>query len=123
MDYLVGLGHGLDVEDLSPWVVQPQCADGVIAAQVDFGADGSIFEQGYYARLVWPALETIEEYQQILAQAGLDAFMRRAVSVYLPDFQRAWHLYNGYAIRPRTPNYRLWPNDVTMMINRLKRNG
>jgi hypothetical protein len=117
----VGIGLDLDIGDLVEIDPQPDCPDGVQAAQVDFGADATLQEQGLYAVLIWEVIDLdMEDYATgFLAQFGLNAFNRRAITITLPDVTGVEHVYSGYAYRPRTLGYRLSPTDIRMTLSRL----
>ncbi|MGP1664947.1 MAG: hypothetical protein ACTS5I_03335, partial [Rhodanobacter sp.] len=95
--YLMAQGHSVALVDLDPIVPQPRSPQGVQAAQRDFGADGSVFEQGLFINLLWGSLGSVAEYQTLLAQLGLDDQLRQAITLYAPNFEREWIRYNGYA--------------------------
>jgi hypothetical protein len=69
--------------------------------------------------LLWEAIDGAEDFQAQLAQMNLNLFTRQLVTAYLPDFQWDWHVYSGYAIRPVSPNYRLFPADIRMVLRDL----
>lgn len=119
--YLWAPGHGVALVDLDPIVPQPRSPDGVRAAQRDLALDGSVFEQGLYIVLEWSSMGNAAAYQGLLASAGLDTFLRAAITLYAPNFEREWHRYNGYAIRPLSPNYAIFPRNILITVNRLER--
>jgi hypothetical protein len=122
---LIGTGHGLALDALSPFIVDPQCPDGVQFAQRDYSADGTIHEQGAFCVLIWPVIDGVEDLDALLTQMGLeeDADQRAAVTAYLPTKRRKWHLYNAYANIPPTINYALWPSNLRVMLNALTQIG
>lgn len=117
--YLMEDGFNVALVDLDPIVPQPRSTAGVQAAQRDFGADGSVFETGLFIVLEWTNLGSVSEYQTLLGQLGLDSALRNAITLYAPNFERVWTRYNGYAVRPATPNYTYFPRDVRVVVNRL----
>ena len=118
---LVGIGHGLALGSLVPFVVEPQTGNGVQYAQRDVGADGTIHERGLHAVLLWPLLETEADLIAVLTQLGLeeDSDQRAAVSVYLPTRRRIFHVYNAWAIFPATVPFAYFPQSLRIMLNRL----
>lgn len=122
---MIGLGHGLTIEQLSPFYVEPAIPEGVAYAQRDIAADGTVHEQGAFCVLTWPVIDGVEDMDTILTQLGLedDADLRAAVTAYLPTKRRKWHLYQGYAYIPQAINYALWPSNLRIMLNRLEQIG
>lgn len=119
-DYLVATGHGVALVDLDPIVPQPRSPNGVQAAERDFGLDLSVYEQGLFIVLEWSSLANATAYQTLLAQLGLDSGLRSAITLYAPNFEREWHRYNGYAIRPQSINYVSFPRAIRIMVNQLE---
>lgn len=119
MTYLFKLSHDNPLNELVAITPQPHSTDGVIAAQRDMGADGNVFETGHHIVLLWRVAGRAALYQALLAQFDLDDNLRRAVTIYAPDFQRVWHRYNGYALRPVTPNYAIFAHDIRIVVRDL----
>lgn len=122
MIYKVGAGLDLDIGDLTAIDPQPQCPDGVQPAQADFGADGTMQEQGLYAILIWPLLDLdMDEYgPDFLAQFGLHTtFNRRPITITLPNVAGIEGLYSGYIYRPRRLSFHMFPNDIRLTLSRL----
>lgn len=118
--YLIADGFNVGIDDLDPIVPQPRSTAGVQAAQRDFGADGSVWEQGLYIVLEWSSIGSASAYQTLLEQLGLDNALRNAVTLYAPNFERTWARYNGYAVRPNTVNYATFLRNVRIVVNRLE---
>lgn len=121
MTFAYAIGWNIDDEDLNEFDPQPASPDGVIAAVREFGGDGSLHEQGLHCTLRWDVLDGIEEYRLTLAGLDLESFLRRQVTLRLPDFEGYFHRYNGYVIRPTSPNYQFFPTNITVVANRLTR--
>ena len=117
---LIGIGSGLALEALTPFVVEPAIPEGVQAAQRDYGLDLTVFEQNSFCVLQWAVVDGEEEMQAIFAQMALNSFLRQAVTAYLPDWQQVWHIYNGFAIRPARTTYQFFPINLRVMINSLE---
>lgn len=118
---LIGIGHGLTIGQLAPFIVEPAIPLGVTYAQRDAAADGSIHLQGLHCRLQWPVMEGIDDLQATLAQMGLeeDTDTRAAVTVYLPTKRGYWHVYDAWANEPVDITFALWVQGVEVMLNRL----
>jgi hypothetical protein len=116
---LIGIGHGLELADLVPFIIEPAISEGVANAQRDFSGDGTIHERGSHCVLLWPVIDGVEDLTALLAQIGLDddADLRTAVTAYLPTKRRNWHLYNAWALMPQTLNYAFWPQNLRVMLN------
>lgn len=123
MAYLLGLGHSIALVDLVAIVPQPRSPEGVQAAERDFGADGMVYERGLFIPLQWSSLGSVSAYQSLLAQFDLDDFLSKSVTIYAPNFEREWHRYNGYAIRPTSSNYAIFPRSIVIVVNRLVQIG
>ena len=120
---LIGIGSGLALGSLLPFVVEPAVPEGVQAAQRDYGLDLSVYEQNSFCILQWAVIDGEEDMRAIFAQMGLDTFLRQAVTAYLPDWQSVWGLYNAYAIRPARTTYALWPQNVRVLLNQVEQIG
>lgn len=118
---LLGIGHGLTLAQLVPFVVEPDIPEGVTYAQRDFAADGTVHLQGLHCVLEWAVFDGVDDLDATLAQLGLDedTDTRSAVTVYLPTTRQKWHVYNGWAVAPSTIRYALWPQGVRVMLNGL----
>jgi hypothetical protein len=123
MAYLMADGHDVALGSLAAIVPQPRSTAGVQSAQRDLAADGSVFETGLFIVLEWTSLGSVAEYQTLLGQLGLDSALRNAITLYAPDFERATHRYNGWAIRPRATNYSYFPRDVLVIVRDLVQLG
>jgi hypothetical protein len=117
--YYLALGHSVPAADLDLIVPQPASPVGVQAAQRDFSADGSVFETGLHIWLLWNSVGSASNYQDLLTQFGLHNARRAAVTLYAPNFQRGWAIYNGYALRPQTPTYARFARDVRVLVRDL----
>lgn len=120
---LIGLGWGLTIDQLEPFVVEPAIPEGVRFAQRDLSADGTIHERGAFCVLRWAVIDGADELDDLLTQLGLeeDSDQRAAVTAYLPTTRRKWALWEGYAIMPASVNYAFFPSNLTIMLNRLVR--
>ena len=120
---LIGLGHGLTLEQLSPFVVEPQISEGVHHAQRDVASDHTIHQQGVFCVLLWPVIDGVDDLDALLTQMGLegDSDLRAAVTAYLPTTRSKWHLYQGYANMPQSLTYAFWPSGLRIMLNQLSR--
>ena len=118
---LIGIGHGLTLAQLSPFVVEPDIPLGVTYAQRDNAADGSIHLQGLHCRLRWPVIDGLDDLHATLAQVGLeeDTDTRAAVTVYLPTKRGHWHVYDAWANDPVDITFALWVQGVEVMLNGL----
>lgn len=118
---LIGIGHGLALIDLVPFIIEPAISEGVANAQRDFAGDGTVHERGSHCVLLWPVIDGVEDLTALLAQMGLDEDddLRTAVTAYLPTKRRNWHRFNGYAIMPQTLTYAFWPSNLRVVINAL----
>jgi len=118
---LIGIGHGLDISVLFPFVVEPAIPDGVQFAQRDFGADLTVHDRGAFCVLLWPVIDGVDDLDALLTQMGLedDSDQRQAVTAYLPTKRRKWHVYNAWAIFPQTLSYALWPANLRIVLNSL----
>lgn len=116
---LIGIGHDLTLEQLSEFIVEPNCPDGVHNAQRDIASDRSRFEAGLHAICIWDVIDGIDDLQALLAQMGIHSggFLRQAVTVYLPVFDGAFHRYNGYANRPQMIRYAFFPVDLRVVFD------
>lgn len=122
---LIGIGWGLTLAALVPFVVEPAIPEGVGYAQRDFAADGTIHEQGAFCVLQWPVIDGVDDLDALLTQMGLenDADQRSSVTAYLPTKRSKWHVYNAYATMPQTLTYSLWPSDLRILLNGLVQTG
>lgn len=118
--YQMASGHDVALIDLDPIVPQPRSPDGVQAAERDFGLDLSVYEQGLFIVLQWSSIQNATGYQTLLGQLGLDSALRQAITLYAPNFEREWHRWNGYAIRPTSPNFAIFPRDIRILVNQLE---
>lgn len=118
---LIGLGHGLELGALVPFVVEPNIPEGVTYGQRDHAADGTVHEQGAFCVLNWAVIDGVDDLDALLTQMGLedDSDQRAAITAYLPTRRAKWHVYEGYAIFPQTLTYALWPQNLRVMVNRL----
>lgn len=117
--YRVGVGLGLAYAATAVITPQPRSPDGVQAAERTLGADGSVWENGLYIWLLWSSAGRAPLYQALLAQFSLDDSLRNAVTIWAPNFEREWHLYQGWAIRPRSPNYARFARDIRILVRDL----
>lgn len=121
---LIATGLALTIDDLSPFLVEPAIPDGVHNAQRDFSADMSVWDQGLHCVLLWPVIDGAEDLRTLLAQMGIHAaggFLRQGVTAYLPDGDQEYHLYSGYAVRPRVISYQFFPTNLRVVINNMTR--
>jgi hypothetical protein len=118
---LVGIGHGLTLSALVPFVVEPNIPDGVMYAQRDFAADGTVYDQGLFCVLNWAVIDGVDDLDALLTQMGLedDADQRAAITAYLPTRRAKWHVYDCWAIMPSTLTYQFNPANLRVMLNRL----
>lgn len=117
--YLMENGHGVALLDLDVIVPQPRSNNGVQAAERDFGVDLTVYEQGLFIVLEWSSVANSTAYQTLLTQLGLDSALRAAITLYAPNFEREWHRYNGYAIRPQSIGYSAFPRSIRVLVNQL----
>lgn len=122
---LIGIGHGLTLGELAPFLIDPQISEGVAHAQRDYAGDQTIHERGAFCVLLWPVIDGEEDLDTLLAQMGLDDDddLRTAVTAYLPTKRRKWHLYNAYANMPQTLNFALWPTNLRVIFNDVQQIG
>lgn len=118
---LIGLGSGLALGALVPFVVEPNIPDGVAYAQRDFGGDLTVHEQGAFCVLQWAVIDGVDDLDALLTQLGLeeDTDQRAAITAYLPTKRRIWHVYDGWAIMPQTLTYQFFPTNLRVMLNAL----
>lgn len=117
--YRVGIGLGLAYAATTIITPQPHSPAGVEAAERTLGADGSVFEAGLHIWLLWSSAGRATKYQTLLAQFNLDVVLRGPVTIWAPDFERGWGLYQGYAIRPAQTTYARFAKDVRILVRDL----
>lgn len=99
--YAVAEGHDVALGSLVTIAPQPRCP-GLQAADRSYAADGSVYEQGAFVRLIWDVFGTPTEYTDVLALFGLsDTVLRANVTVYVRNANFAWQRCNGVALHPR----------------------
>lgn len=116
---LIGLGHDLALGALVPFVVEPQCPEGMVNAQRDFASDRSLYEIGLHGICLWPVIDGREYLHALLTQMGIhfSGQLRQAVTVYLPAWDHSYHRWNAYANRPRTINYAFFPTNLRVVFD------
>jgi hypothetical protein len=121
---LVGIGHGLTLGQLVPFVVEPAIPEGVSYAQRDIVGDLTVHEQGLFCVLTWAVIDGVdglEGLDALLTQMGLeeDTDQRASITAYLPTRRQKWHVYNAYALFPQTLTYAFFPTGLRIMLNGL----
>lgn len=122
-NYLVKTGHDVALVSLDIMMPQPR-STGVQAVRRTYGGDGSVYEEGAFIELEFDALESPTEYTTLLTQFGLNAALKAAVTVYVPNAFLAFTRYNGTAVRPevgkdmRRENYFI--RSVTILVRDLE---
>lgn len=117
--YLMENGHGVALVDLDVIVPQPRSNNGVQAAERDFGVDLTVYEQGLFIILEWSSVASGTALQTLYTQLGIDSALRSSITLYAPNFEREWHRYNGYAIRPASIGYSAFPRSIRILVNQL----
>lgn len=122
MIYKVSIGVNVDEGDLVAVAPQPK-SEGVKYTRRTLGADGTIHQEGPYLELEYNALESAQQYRDLLAQFGLDAATTGPVTILARDEQYASDRYNGLAVRPepgRDNGWSYFPRNVTILIRNLQ---
>lgn len=99
-NYKVGIGHDLTLVDMVDIVPQPRTETTTAPVQRNDTISGVVHEQGLWIPLQWSMLDPASQYQALLEQFGLDTDLSCDVTVYVPNFEYVFTLYNGKAIRP-----------------------
>lgn len=110
MTYRVATNHDVALGSLTVLVPQPRCP-GLQAAERSYAADGSVYEQGAFVRLIWDVFGTATEYTDVLALFGLsETVLWREVTLYARNANYAWQRFNGVALHPRLGVDGEWSN-------------
>lgn len=121
-DYRIGIGHDLDLGDLT--LLQPQpTSTGVQVTRRVVAANGMVHDQGLYVQLIWPVLEGDAEYRTILGYFGLNAAKVADVTIYARDERWLYRRYNGLAVQPELgtdARWRYFPTNITILVRNLK---
>lgn len=99
MIYAIATGADVAPESLTPFEPQPSTV-GLLYARRQFAASGAVIDELPYWAYRWDVL-TEEEYQAILALAGLDSATTAEVSANGPDDMYDEAIRNGIAVRPQ----------------------
>lgn len=97
--YLVAEGHDVALVSLTALDPQPTTR-GVQFTERVFNLDGSFTQIGPYCELLFPPLESGDDYLALLAQFGLDDEDSNPVTVYLRNNRLQWTRYNATAMLP-----------------------
>jgi hypothetical protein len=118
--YKIKVAHDVALVSLVDFPVQPM-SPGYQYTQRNYGADGTIHDQGPYIPLKWDIL-TETQYIALLTQCGLATatVKRAAVTVYIKNESFGWARYNGWAQRPLNLNRNgYFLRNVTILITDL----
>lgn len=122
--YRVGIGHDIALGSLTVLSPQPR-SPGLQPADRSYAADGSVYEQGAFVRLMWSHFATAADYVTVLTAFGLDdTYTSRKVTVYVRDAVYDWVRHNGVAIHPRIAVDGAWekyfPRGFVIYVNDLE---
>lgn len=121
--YKVKTGFNQALVDLVD--VAPRCrSTGIQAIRRDFGADGSVEEQGAYVELILDVIQGATSYAALLTQFGLSSTVSEAnVTVYVRNNVFAWVRKNGIAVRPEIGQDITWernfPRNIKILVKDL----
>lgn len=121
--YAVAEGHDVALIDLDTIDPQPKCP-GIRPTLRSHSAAGTVHDQGNYAELIFNMLESVAQYQAVLALFGLDDAVTSEVTVILRDATFADGRYNGTAVRPVIDDGLAWneylPRDIVILIKNVE---
>lgn len=122
-EYMIGIGHDLDIDDLSPIVPQLHSPGVMYTRRLPSGNDG-VFDEGPFVPLEWNVLQGSALYQSLLSQFGLDAAKMVAVTIVARDEVWNWARFNGYAVQPLPGEDIVWdrfyPQGVAILVVELE---
>ncbi len=96
---------------------------GVQTTRRSYAADGSIFQEGPHAILIWDNLDDADAYVDILETFGLDTALTSQVTVRLRSEYFSDTLYNGTAILPehgKDIGWEFMPRNLQILIRDLE---
>ena len=114
-----------DVALVSLVDVDPQpTSEGIRVTRRNYGADGSVYDEGKYVELAFTVLGGVTQYQGLLNQFGVQSSLTNEVTVYVRDETFAWVRMNGIAVRPEIGRdvqwQRYFPRSITILVKNLE---
>jgi len=98
--YRAALTHNVVLGSLVVIEPQPRTV-GYQHGRRSFAASGIVVDELPHVELQWDMIETVAQYQALLAQFGLTTASTANVSVYVQDERYNWIIRNAVAVLPQ----------------------